>query len=66
MLKYVNAERSDFEAWTKTYDYEFALLLPDSNYGKYFEGNPDWSVIKRCRAAVFYQKRYAGNTGKGK
>jgi hypothetical protein len=61
ILKYVMADRSDFEAWTKAYGYEFALLLPDSNYGKYFEGNPDWRAIKRCRAAVFYQKFNAGN-----
>jgi len=65
MLKYVNARGADFEAWTKAYHFDLALLLPDSNYRKYFEGNPDWRVIKSCRAAVFYQKRNEGNTGEG-
>jgi hypothetical protein len=62
MLRYVRAERSDIEAWTKAYGYELALLLPDSNYGKYFEDNPDWRVVKRCRAAVLYQKCNMLNT----
>jgi hypothetical protein len=56
MIKYVKANQSDYEAWEKLYRFDFALLSPDSNYGKYLEGNPDWHVIKRCRAAVLYQK----------
>ena len=65
MMKYVKADRSDYEAWEKVYRFDLALLSPDSNYRKYFEGNPDWRVIKRCRAAVLYQKRNTGNTGEG-
>ena len=57
IIKYVKADRSDYEAWEKFYRFDLALLAPDSDYKKYFEGNPDWRVIKRCRAAVLYQKR---------
>jgi len=64
IMKYVKADQSDCEAWEKFYRFDLALLLPDSNYRKYFEGNPDWRIIKRCRAAVLYQKRHAKNTGK--
>lgn len=66
IMKYANAERSDFEAWAKAYGYEVALLLPDSNYAKYFDENPEWRVIKRCRAAILYEKRNTRNTGEVK
>ena len=61
MIKYVKADRSDYEAWEKIYRFDLALLSTNSNYGKYFEGNPDWRVIKRCRAAVLYQRRNTRN-----
>jgi hypothetical protein len=61
MIKYVKADRSDYEAWEKVYRFDLALLSPDSNYRKYFEGNPDWRIVKRCRAAILYQKRHNGN-----
>ena len=57
IIKYVKADRTDYAAWEQFYRFDLALLSPDSNYKKYFEGNPDWRVIKRCRAAVLYQKR---------
>jgi hypothetical protein len=57
IIKYVKADRTDYAAWEQFYRFDLALLSPDSNYKKYFEGNPDWLVIKRCRAAVLYQKR---------
>jgi hypothetical protein len=65
MMKYVKADRSDVEAWIRTYGFDLALLLPDSNYRKYFEGNPDWRVVKRSRAALLYQKRNMGIAGDG-
>jgi hypothetical protein len=61
LFRYARAEKSDFDAWTKKYHYELALLLPDSNYRKYFEENPDWHVVKRCPSAVLYQKRFDGS-----
>jgi hypothetical protein len=61
IMKYVKAERSDVETWVETYRFELALLLPDSNYRIYFEGNPDWRVVKRGPSAVLYQKRRDGN-----
>lgn len=57
IIKYVKADRSDFETWIKTYCFDLALLSADSNYEKYFEENPDWLVVKRSRAAVLYEKR---------
>ncbi len=65
MLKYVKADLSDFEAWTKTYRFDLALLSADSNYSKYFDGAPDWHVVKRSPAAVLYQKRNTGHPGEG-
>lgn len=65
IIKYVKADRSDFEAWTKAYRYDLALLSPDSNYEKYFEENPDWLVVKRSRAAVLYEKRNDRTPGAG-
>lgn len=62
MVKYIKADKSDYEAWEKFYRFDIALLSNNSDYRKYFEGNPDWRVIKRDRAAVLYQKR---NTGHG-
>jgi hypothetical protein len=61
LIKYVKAERSDFETWTKAYHFNLALLEPDSNYRKYFEEDPDWHVVKRCPTAVLYQKRGTGS-----
>jgi len=66
ILKYVKADRSDFEAWKKDYRFDLALLSPDSSYRKYFEGNPDWRIVKRSRAAVLYQKRNDGNPAEDK
>ena len=63
MTKYVRAERSDFEAWAREYRYDLALLLPNSNYRKYFEGNPDWHVVKRGPSAVLYKKTDDGKNG---
>lgn len=54
ITKYVNAEQSDFETWARTYGFRIALLLPNSNYRKYFEGNPDWLIVKQCPAAILY------------
>lgn len=56
LFRYVKAERSDFEAWTKQYPFDIALLKIDSNYRKYFDDDPNWLVVKRCRAAVLYRK----------
>jgi hypothetical protein len=63
LFRYVKADRSDFEAWSREYRYDLAVILPDSNYRKYFEGNPDWRVVKRSPAAVLYQKRNPGDPG---
>ena len=57
ITKYVKAERADFEAWLEAYRFDLALLAANSNYRKYFEGNPDWRVVNRCPAAVLYKKR---------
>ena len=65
MVKYIKADGSDFETWTKTYRYDLALLSPDSNYRKYFEGNPDWRVVKSGPSAVLYQKHNRANAGQG-
>ena len=56
ITKYVKAERTDFEAWLEAYRFDLAILTADSNYSKYFEGNPDWRVVKSCPAAVLYRK----------
>lgn len=56
LLRYVKAEKSDFEAWRKEYPFRIALLETDSNYRKYFDGDRHWLVVKRCRAAVLYRK----------
>ncbi len=56
LFRYVKAERSDFETWTKQYHFNIALLKTGSNYRKYFDDNPDWLVVKRGRAAVLYRK----------
>lgn len=61
IIKYVKANRSDYEAWEKVHRFDLALLSPDSNYRKYFEENHDWHVVKRSPAAVLYQKRRDGN-----
>jgi len=53
MIKYVRAERSDYETWEKIYRFDLALLSRNSNYGKYLEGNPEWRVIKRCAQRCF-------------
>jgi hypothetical protein len=65
LLKYVKADRPDFEAWTTAYRFDLALLEPDSNYRKYFEEDPDWHVVKRTPSAVLYEKRRDGNPGDG-
>lgn len=57
ITKNVRAERTDFEAWSKAYHFDFALLAANSNYRTYFERNPDWRVVKRCPAGVLYEKR---------
>jgi hypothetical protein len=57
ITKYVKAEESDFIAWSKAYRFDLAILTADSNYSKYFEGNTDWRVVKRCPAGVLYEKR---------
>ena len=56
LLRYVKAEKSDFEAWTKQYRFNIALLETNSNYQKYFEADPDWLIVKKCRSAVLYRK----------
>lgn len=56
LMKYAAADRSDFEAWEKTYRFDLALLLPNSNYRKYFETNPDWRTAKQCAAGVLYER----------
>jgi len=56
LMKYVTAGRSDFEAWEKTYRFDLALLLPNSNYRKYFDGNPGWRIAKECPAGVLYER----------
>lgn len=63
LLKYVKADRSDFESWTKAYRFDLALLEPDSTYRKFIEENPDWHVVTRCPAAVLYQKRRSADAG---
>ena len=60
MVKYIKADRSDYEAWEKFYRFDLALLSNNSDYKKYFEGNPNWRAVKRSSAAVLYQKRNAG------
>ena len=56
LMKYAAADRSDFETWEKTYCFDLALLLPNSNYRKYFEENPDWRTAKQCEAGVLYER----------
>jgi hypothetical protein len=65
IIKYVKAQKSDFEEWGKNYGFNFALLAPDSNYRKYLDGNSNWRVIKRCRSAVLYQKHNMRQSGEG-
>jgi hypothetical protein len=54
--KYVEADRSDFSIWTKKYHYDLALIYSDSNYKSYFDDDPEWCIVKRCQAAVLYQR----------
>lgn len=56
IIKYVKAQQSDFNEWEKIYRFNYALLKSDSNYRKYLEGNPNWRVLKRSRAAIIYQR----------
>ena len=36
MIKYIKADRSDYEAWEKIYRFDLALLSPNSDYRKIF------------------------------
>jgi hypothetical protein len=56
IIKYIKANKSDFETWEKIYHFHLALLSSNSDYRKYLEDNPEWHVVKRCRAAILYQK----------
>ena len=60
VTKYVKAARSDFKTWLEAYRFDFALLLPHSNYRKYFEGNPAWRIVKKCPSAILIQRHFTG------
>lgn len=56
IMKYVQAQKSDFKEWEKAYRFNFALLELNSSYRKYFDDDPGWIAIKRGQSAILYRR----------
>lgn len=56
IIRYVKADRNDFDAWATKYQFELALIQAKSNYKRYFDNNPDWCVVKESAAGTLFQR----------